>query len=175
MVSFLLRDPLTNFPSLLVQKKLMTRWGRTSGPCTIFWVFAGLPALGHCCGFHIGIHQQGCRPPVMPPFTRPWTLRPLFPWLQVAWNLSVLSASKSLSTSYSLPSLVTFQCVLATRNRGTVLGPSMETPLPTFTSELSPCNGATLNKAPSQTQGFPPQPTVLNAYALWQPQTCLDV
>ena len=43
IVSFLLRDPLTNFPSLLVQEKLMTRWGRTSGPCAIFWVFAALP------------------------------------------------------------------------------------------------------------------------------------
>ena len=116
----------------------MTRWGRTSGPRATFWVFAGLTPFGHCCGFHICIHQQGCRPLVMPPFTRPCTRWPLFPWLQVACNLSVLSASKFLSTSYSLPLLVTFQCVMATGKRGNVLGPSMETPLPNIHFRIKP-------------------------------------
>jgi len=133
----------------------MTRWGRTSGPCATFWVFAGLTPFGHCCGFHIGIHQQGCRPLVMPPFTRPCTVWPLFPRLQVACNLSVLSASKFLSTSYSLPLLVTFQCVMATGNRGIVLGPSMETPLPNIHFWIKPMQWCHIKQGAITNPGLP--------------------
>lgn len=38
--------------------------------------------------------------------------------------------------------------VQATGNKDTILGLSIETPLPDITSKLSPCNGTVLNKVP---------------------------
>ena len=107
------------------------------------------------CGFHIGIHQQGCRPLVMPPFTRTCTLCPLFPWLQVACNLSVLSASRFLSTSYSLALLVTFHCVMATGKRGTVSGPSMETCLPNIHFWIKPMQWCHIEQGAITNQRLP--------------------
>ena len=68
---------------------------------------------------------------------------------------TVLSASKYLSTSHSLPSFVTFQCVLATGNRGTMLGPFMETPLPNIHFWIKPMQWCHVEQGAITNPGVP--------------------